>query len=140
MRALGEGVAQSLSSSRHNVKYGPDVGLGGHADEDVFGFGWRERRVILTHDRGFLNDTRFPFTRNPGVIVLPGGAGNTRVLLRTLSTAIGLFSTHANIWDNAKIAIDCEDVWTVRWYNRRYGRVENETLKFAGGEVYSLEQ
>jgi predicted nuclease of predicted toxin-antitoxin system len=136
--SLGKGVAELLTDWGHNVKYGPSVGLGGHADEDVFAYGWRKGRMILTHDRDFLDDKRFPYTRNPGVIVLPGGDGNDRALLKTLYSAVGVFSTYSNVYPNAKIAIDSEGVWTVRSYDKTRGRVENETLKLTNGEVYSL--
>jgi len=53
--------------------YVGEVGVEGKSDEDVFAFGWRDDRINLTHDQDFLNDWRFPFHRNPGVIVLPGG-------------------------------------------------------------------
>jgi predicted nuclease of predicted toxin-antitoxin system len=47
------------------------VGLGGRSDEEIFAYAWREKRIIWTHDRDFLDDKRFPVHRNPGVLVLP---------------------------------------------------------------------
>lgn len=135
---LGELAAQVLRHLRHNVKYGPEVGL--RTDEEVFACGWRERRVILTHDRDFLNDRRFPFSRNPGVIILPGAYGSDVPLRRALASVLGMFSAFANIWPNAKISIDAQNIWTVRTYHRARGRVEVETLNLArSGEAWSLE-
>src|ERR1700677_2046223 len=73
--SLGTGVAMVLRYQGYNVKFGPDVGLGGKDDQDVFSFAWRERRMLLTHDKDFMDDRQFPFNRNPGVIVLPGEEG-----------------------------------------------------------------
>ena len=58
--SLGEGVARVLRELGWNVVFGPDVGLKRHSDEDVFAYAWREQRVLLTHDRDFLDDRRFP--------------------------------------------------------------------------------
>ena len=50
--ALGKEVSNWLRSRRFNTIFGPDVGLGGKSDEDVFAFAWREQRMLWTHDRG----------------------------------------------------------------------------------------
>jgi predicted nuclease of predicted toxin-antitoxin system len=50
-----------------------DVGLSGRSGEEVLAFAWEEQRILLTHDFDFLDDSRFPFQRNPGLVVLPGG-------------------------------------------------------------------
>lgn len=70
---LGVEAAHSIRALGWNAVYVGEVGLEGKSDEDVFAFGWRDDRIMLTHDEDFLNDWRFPFHRNPGVIVLPGG-------------------------------------------------------------------
>jgi hypothetical protein len=40
----------------------------------VFAAAWKQRRVILTHDRDFLDNRKFPPHRNPGVVVFVVGA------------------------------------------------------------------
>ena len=76
--SLGDGVARVLRDLGWNTVFGPNVGLARHSDEDVFAYAWRKHRVLLTHDRDFLDDRRFPSHRNPGVVVLPGGSGPAR--------------------------------------------------------------
>lgn len=72
--SAGPGVAKTLRSAGYNVKYVSDLGLCGHSDEDVFAAGWREARIIVTHDSDFLDNRKFPFNRNPGVVVIRPGA------------------------------------------------------------------
>ena len=43
----------------------------------VLAFAWKEQRILLTHDFDFLDDSRFPFQRNPGLVGLLGGMGST---------------------------------------------------------------
>ena len=73
--SLGPEVTAFLREKKLNVKDVFEEGLVGRPDEDVMAFAWRTQRILLTHDRDFLDDHRFPEHRNPGVIVLPGGDG-----------------------------------------------------------------
>lgn len=49
-------VVRFLRAHGWNVKSVDDGALRGHCDEDVLAFAHREDRILLTHDRGFLND------------------------------------------------------------------------------------
>jgi hypothetical protein len=51
-----------------------EAGLKGHSDEDLFALGWKRQWVIITNDKDFLNDRRYPFHRCPGVLILPSPA------------------------------------------------------------------
>ena len=133
---LGPGVAIALDYLGHNVKFGPNVGLGGKSDQDVFAFAWREKRVLLTHDDDFLNDQQFPFNRNPGVIVLPGKQGEFEPLSNAIQSMLNIFGEHGNIYPNAKISIDSENIWTIRSYIKQEGRIKRSTLKFTRNNVY----
>jgi DNA invertase Pin-like site-specific DNA recombinase/predicted nuclease of predicted toxin-antitoxin system len=78
--SLGEEAANWLRERGYSATYAGDVGLLGHSDDDIFSYAWRERRMLLTHDRDFLDDKRFPEHRNPGLVVLPGGDGNQEAM------------------------------------------------------------
>jgi predicted nuclease of predicted toxin-antitoxin system len=87
----GREVTAFLREKKLNVRDVFEEGLVGRSDEDVMAFAWRTRCILLTHDRDFLDDSRFPEDRNPGVIVLPGGDGNQTAMgygiARVLSSA-----------------------------------------------------
>jgi len=138
--SLGEGVAQVMRELGHNVKFVPNVGLGGHSDEDVFAFAWRERRVLLTHDRDFLDDRRFPFNRNPGVIVLPGGHGTDHGLVDALREVMSLIGNFKNLFPNAKIEISNDNIWSVRQFEKEEGRIRQSRYRFDDhGKVWQWE-
>ena len=69
--SVGMEVARWIRDRGWNVCYVDDVGLLGRSDEEVLAFAWKEQRILLTHDFDFLDDSRFPFNRNPGLVVLP---------------------------------------------------------------------
>ncbi len=50
-----------------------DVRLSGHDDEDVAARALREGRIVLTSDKDFLDERRFPTQKGPAIIVLPTG-------------------------------------------------------------------
>src|SRR5262245_33485504 len=82
--SLGEGTVQALRHLKWNVKGVWDAGLVGRPDEDVFAFARSDRRILLSHDTDFLDDRRFPIRSQSGVIVLPGGSGDTDALVEAL--------------------------------------------------------
>ena len=97
--SMGERVAEILRERGFNAKYAAECGLIGHSDEDVFATAWADKRVILTHDSGFMNDRRFPYHRNPGIVQIhPGvkGADNERLLECLLKTL--LFAGDSGKW------------------------------------------
>jgi predicted nuclease of predicted toxin-antitoxin system len=76
--SLGKAVADYLSESGYNAVYAGDVGLAGKSDEDLAAYAWRERRMLWTHDRDFLDDRIVPQHRNPGIVVLPGAVETSK--------------------------------------------------------------
>jgi len=66
----------------------------------VFAFAWRERRVLLTLDRDYLDDRRFPENRNSGVVILSGGGGDDHALGFSLGIALAVVGIAQAIWEN----------------------------------------
>ena len=109
---LGGDVVRLLAALGLNARFAPDEGV--RTDEEVYALGWNQRRVILTHDRDFLDDRRFPFHRNPGVVVMPGANGNGDGLLNAIDDVGFLFGEYCHLFPNAKMEISDEGFWTVR--------------------------
>ena len=103
--ALGKEVSNWLRSRRFNTIFGPDVGLGGKSDEDVFAFAWREQRMLWTHDRDFLDDRHFPEHRNPGIVILPGADDDQTAMGTGLAAAVRVFGYGPKIWTKTKTVV-----------------------------------
>ena len=103
--ALGKEVASWLRARRFNTIFGPDVGLGGKSDEDVFAYAWREQRMLWTHDRDFLDDRRFPEHRNPGIVILPGADGDQTAMGTGLAVAVRVFGYGPKTWTKTKTVV-----------------------------------
>jgi predicted nuclease of predicted toxin-antitoxin system len=114
-------VALLLMDFGYNSVFVGDLGLVGAPDETVFASAWKERRIILTHDRDFLNDTRFPFHRNPGVIVLPGAEGDG-ALEKALADLLRISAPYGEAHRGAKIEVTQDRIWRVRGFLKSEGR------------------
>jgi Domain of unknown function (DUF5615) len=112
--SLGIGVAEVLRRHGWNVRFVDEVGLQGHDDSDVFAFASRESRVLLTHDKDFLDDKKFPPHRNPGIVVRPGGSGEERELVNALGAMLSIVGRFRDAWFSSKIQISPSGEWTVK--------------------------
>lgn len=138
--SLGGRAALVLRETGWNVKFTLSIGLGGHSDEDVFSYAWKENRVLLTHDHDFLDDRRFPPHRNPGVIVLPGASGTGEGLGFALRQVISIIGPNRKAFTRFKIEITQDGIWNIKSMTRVAGEVRNWRLRFGSDDkVYEWE-
>jgi hypothetical protein len=131
--SLGIGVAELLREANWNVKFVDEVGLRGRSDEDVFAYAYREDRILLAHDVDFLNDRRFPPHRNPGVIVLPGAAGEEVTLAKALGLAISLVGHLRKAYRQVKLYVSPDLTITIRRRDSETGAMNNTRYRFDRG-------
>ncbi len=112
--SLGREASEWLRGQGYNVEFAGDVGLTGKSDEDVFAYASRERRIIWTHDKDFMDDHRFPEHRNPGVVVLPGGDGNQQAMAIGMIIAIRVFGQGPATWLKSKSVISPTGEMSIR--------------------------
>lgn len=110
---MGSEIALLVRNSGWNTEFVCDVGLRGHDDSDVMAYAWRKSRIILTHDDDFLDDQKFPFNRNPGVIVLPQ-TPSARVMVRIIGQVLNIVGNYTRMFRHPKINITEDGHWTVR--------------------------
>lgn len=123
--SLGGEVAEHLRDEGYNAVYAGDVGLAGRSDEEVIAYAWRERRMLWTHDRDFLDDDLVPEHRNPGVVVLPGADGDQQAMGVGLAVAIMVFGQGPAMWSKTKTIISPRGEMTIRRRDRDTGRVQS---------------
>jgi predicted nuclease of predicted toxin-antitoxin system len=104
----GSGVARLLRERGYNAKFVSDLRLCGRSDADVFAAARREDRIIVTHDCDFLDNSRFPPHRNPGVILIRtdshGRQGtHNDLLLQSLCRAILMARKNAGWFRGKKL-------------------------------------
>lgn len=127
---LGEGSAETVRYLGYKATWAGDVRLTGKADKTLFAYAWRRGLFLLSHDHDFLNDRQFPFSRNPGVIVLPGANGNERMLTRALYDVCNVVGDWKKLWVRSKIEIYEDQTWRVRRFRKNLGRHTTDIYKW----------
>lgn len=138
--SFGQEAADYIKGNGYNVVFAKDVGLAGKSDEDVFAYAWREERVIWTHDKDFLDDTRFPENRNPGIVVMSGGRGDSAAMavgLYVARLAFGLGGSSS--WSKTKSSISPEGEITIRRRNLENGRIDAKRYRLRRAAVEQWE-
>ena len=139
---LGSEVTELLKRSGWNATDVFELGINGQPDENVFSTARREDRILLTHDRDFLDNQRFSPQLNPGLVVLPGANGDRRAIVNALDELLAVIGETRNLWRAAKIEISSESEWTVLTFNRDDGKVHKSRYRFSmrgGGEFWQDE-
>jgi len=124
---LGPELAPTLRGLGCNATDLLDLKLCGRSDEEVFAAAGKERRILLTQDRDFLDDRRFPPNRNAGVVVLPGG--NNDALINALVYALSLVRKSGELWEGAKMIVREDGRVTVTARNQDTGALETTHYK-----------
>jgi predicted nuclease of predicted toxin-antitoxin system len=133
---MGIEAARIIKELGWNAVYVSDVGLLGHPDENVFAYSYRENRVLLTHDDDFLDDAKFPQYRNPGVVILPGANGDSKVLEREIARILITIGKYREVYRGYKIRIREDGTWEIR--SIADGRNNVRFLKFEKGKIFEM--
>jgi predicted nuclease of predicted toxin-antitoxin system len=128
--SVGMEAARLIRDRGWNVRYVEDVGLLGRSGEEVLAFAWKEQRILLTHDFDFLDDSRFPFHGNPGLVVLPGATGSRLGLADAINGVLALIGPYFKAYRGYKIRITEDGVWTIRSFNTEEGSHQEIRVKF----------
>ena len=128
--SVGINAARLIRDRGWNVCYVEDLDLLDRSHEAVLAFARREERILLTHHFDFLDDSRFPFQRNPGLVVLPGGMDSTVGLADAINGVLALIGPYAKAYRGYKIRITEDGVWTIRRFNTEEGVHQEISVKF----------
>jgi hypothetical protein len=116
-----------------NVLTVQDARRTGHPDENHAGESLRLRRILITCDRDYLDERRFPLINCPALVVCDFGGGSDREIRETFTCLGGIFGT-PQVYDKW-IKIDARrDCWTD---SARYldGTTTRTRCRFYGGRV-----
>lgn len=130
---LDPAISRILRELGWNTKSVSEVGLRGRSDEAVFAYAWRHKRVLITCDRGYLDDRRFPEHRNPGVVVLPEATLNSHVFVGIMRDVLQLVGPFATLWRGSKLVFSKGGEVTITDRNRDTGMLEKTRYRFTSG-------
>lgn len=125
---LGQTVAEVIKDLGWNTVYAKEVGLGGHSDEEIFAYAWQEKRTILTHDKDFWDDQRFPFHRSPGLVILPDV--DQSLLELAIANTLNLLGTMARLYFGSKVKMASDGSFVIRAFDKAAGRHTIDRYRF----------
>ena len=128
--SVGMEAARSIRDRGWDVCDVDDVGLSEQSGEEVLAFAWKEQRILLTYDFDFLDDNRFPFNRNPGLVVLPRTIDSRRGLPDAINGVLALIGPYFEAYRGYKIRITEDGVWTIRRFNTEKKIHHEISIKF----------
>ena|SRR6185369_13711677 len=111
---LGPALAPALQKLGLSTERAFAVNVGHDSSEGSIG-DWNERRILLTQDRDFLDDRKFPLVGNAGVVVL--AEGHDELLIRALMSALSLVDHGRELWESARIVVSGDGKITVTTYH-----------------------
>src|SRR5439155_24870147 len=119
--SVGINAARLIRDRGWNVCYIEDLDLLDRSHEAVLAFARREERILLTHHFDFLDDSRGPFHRNPGLVILPPVTGSTPGFADAINGVLELIGPLAKAYGGFKIRIAEDGAWTIRRTNTEEG-------------------
>ena len=102
-------------------------------DQTVFGAAWRLGRLLITHDRDFLDDRLFPFARCSGLLVLPVCGSVSMQFANLLAGACELVSKGGRLWFHTKIEARRDFTLKVRTWEKSLGHLTEWQYRIARG-------
>ena len=128
--SVGINAARLIRDRGWNVCYVEDLDLLDRSHEAVLAFARREERILLTHHFDFLDDSRFPFHRNPGLVILPPVTCSTLGFTDAINGVLGLIGPYSKACRGFKIRIAEDGAWTIRGFNTEEGVHQEISVKF----------
>jgi len=132
--SLDQGLVQVLRQLGWNALGVDDEGLRGLADETVFARARDQGRLLLSKDRDFLNERRFPLTMGGAVAVLPEGPIDGEGVVRALRALLGIFAPLSRAYTCARMDLTSRDELQIRSFDPSKSFLQTQRYKLGPGE------
>jgi hypothetical protein len=100
------------------------------ANAKLLAYALKHDLVLLTQDRVFLDDAKFPGQESCGVIVLPGGHADGTALRRGIAIADWLFGPYRDAWRRFKCEISGDGEMTISTRHADTGKITTDRYRF----------
>jgi predicted nuclease of predicted toxin-antitoxin system len=84
-------AVELLREAGARVRTAQEVGLGGHPDEKHIAYALKKVLVLLTCDRDFLDERRYPIIHCPAIFVFDFGSGSASEMKQAFRCLDGVF-------------------------------------------------
>jgi Domain of unknown function (DUF5615) len=116
-------VIRAIRAYGMRVDYVRELGYRRRSDHEVLALAWKRKQMLVTYDRDFWDDERFPFGSFAGVLQLPDIGKNLDFFWRILTGPVRLFSRGHDLWFNTKIRVGEGSRITVKTWEPDLGKI-----------------
>ena len=110
-----------------------------HSDNDILAWAKRSKRVLVTLDRDFWNDSKFALQSVPGVIFVDVAPDDIDGALRSFGLVYGTFAISYSLdWWEGMMARATPEGYVLKMRTWE-GRVSRYAIKLAAGKVFARE-
>ncbi len=106
-------VVEMLRWLKYDVETAKDIGAEAQRDEWHFRRAFRTKRVLLTKDKDYLDDERFPLSQTRGVIILNIDTANPTEIARSLEVIDLVLSRLRHTLEQAKVILNSDYTMTI---------------------------
>lgn len=106
-------IVLALRMKKYDVEAAKDIGAENQSDEYHFKRAFRTRRVLLTLDRGFLDNDRYPLSQTRGLIVLSVDTSSIPQLARAVEILYVILGGLAGLMKEKKFIVNKDRTLTM---------------------------
>lgn len=125
---LDAAIVEVLRHLKYDVETAQEIGFEHQPDEFHYSRAFNTNRVLLTRDKDYLNNERFPLSQTRGVIVFNIDTANTKEIARALEVIDVVLAKIAPVLNEAKVILNSD--YTVTFIKRKSsdgGFIEDRT-------------
>jgi len=106
-------IVEALRIKKYDVETARDIGAEKQHDEFHFRRAFRSKRVLLTLDRDFLDNRRFPLSQTHGIIVLNVDTSSIPKLARAVEVVYVILGGLAGLLKEKKVIVNSDRTITL---------------------------
>jgi predicted nuclease of predicted toxin-antitoxin system len=105
---LDDTIVQVLRRLKYEVETARDIGAQNQPDEFHYKRAFKTKRVLLTHDKDYLDNERFPLSQTNGVIIFNIDTDNTSEIARALEVVDVILAKISPILKEKKVLLNSD--------------------------------
>jgi predicted nuclease of predicted toxin-antitoxin system len=101
-------IVEVLRFIKYDVETARDIGAERQPDDFHFKRAYNSKRVLLTHDSDYLDNTQFPLSQTRGVVILNIDTSDTSKIARALEVVDTIFGSMSRGMQEKKIVVNSD--------------------------------
>lgn len=137
---LDRAIIEVLRRLKYDIETAREIGAEYQPDQFHYRHAFTQKRVLLTLDKDYLDNGRFPLSQTHGVVIFNIDTSNPGEIARALEVVDAVLAVIAPMLDESKVVLNADYTLTfIGRYSSNGGFVEERTryrLDANGQDVY----